>query len=62
MDFYLKRNPSFQQQTQLDFLLSKASEYSNFISKDLEELQAAMVSKMNVMFIHRNSGIIMIPS
>jgi ATP-dependent DNA helicase len=27
---------------QLDFLLSKASEYSNFISKDLEELQASM--------------------
>lgn len=27
---------------QLDFLLSKASEYSNFISKDLEDLQHAM--------------------
>ena len=26
----------------MDFLLSKASEYSNFISKDLEELQSAM--------------------
>ena len=26
----------------LDFLLSKASEYSNFISQDLDELQAAM--------------------
>jgi len=31
-----------QRQSQLDFLLSKASEYSNFISRDLEELQAAM--------------------
>jgi ATP-dependent DNA helicase len=31
-----------QQASQLDFLLSKASEYSNFISKDLEDLQAAM--------------------
>src|SRR5688572_12935662 len=30
------------QVNQLDFLLSKASEYSNFISRDLEELQAAM--------------------
>eukprot|EP00339_Tiarina_fusa_P009058 CAMPEP_0117045226 /NCGR_PEP_ID=MMETSP0472-20121206/31288_1 /TAXON_ID=693140 ORGANISM="Tiarina fusus, Strain LIS" /NCGR_SAMPLE_ID=MMETSP0472 /ASSEMBLY_ACC=CAM_ASM_000603 /LENGTH=818 /DNA_ID=CAMNT_0004757147 /DNA_START=281 /DNA_END=2737 /DNA_ORIENTATION=+ len=29
-------------ESQLDFLLSKASEYSNFISKDLEDLQAAM--------------------
>lgn len=26
----------------MDFLLSKASEYSNFIAKDLDELQAAM--------------------
>jgi ATP-dependent DNA helicase len=26
----------------LDFLLSKASEYSNFIAKDLDELQAGM--------------------
>jgi ATP-dependent DNA helicase len=26
----------------LDFLLSKASEYSNFIAKDLDDLQAAM--------------------
>ena len=32
----------FLQANQLDFLLSKASEYSNFISKDLEDLQAAM--------------------
>lgn len=31
-----------QQESQLDFLLSKASEYSNFISKDLEDLQHAM--------------------
>jgi ATP-dependent DNA helicase len=30
------------QESQLDFLLSKASEYSNFISKDLEDLQNAM--------------------
>ena len=30
------------QEKQLDFLLSKASEYSSFISRDLEELQAAM--------------------
>lgn len=30
------------QGNQLDFLLSKASEYSNFIARDLEELQAAM--------------------
>lgn len=35
----------YQQQNQLDFLLSKASEYSNFISKDLEELQSAMADK-----------------
>ena len=28
------------QQTQLDFLLNKASEYSNFIARDLQELQA----------------------
>lgn len=27
---------------QLDFLLSKASEYSNFIANDLQELQASM--------------------
>ena len=33
------------QQSQLDFLLSKASEYSAFISQDLEELQAAMTEK-----------------
>jgi ATP-dependent DNA helicase len=33
------------QQSQLDFLLSKASEYSSFISRDLEELQAAMTEK-----------------
>lgn len=26
----------------MDFLLSKASEYSNFIARDLDELQAAM--------------------
>jgi ATP-dependent DNA helicase len=30
------------QGSQLDFLLSKASEYSNFIARDLDELQAAM--------------------
>jgi ATP-dependent DNA helicase len=29
----------------LDFLLSKASEYSNFIANDLEELQATMTDK-----------------
>eukprot|EP00544_Gedaniella_sp_CCMP2646_P001890 CAMPEP_0202508928 /NCGR_PEP_ID=MMETSP1361-20130828/52506_1 /ASSEMBLY_ACC=CAM_ASM_000849 /TAXON_ID=210615 /ORGANISM="Staurosira complex sp., Strain CCMP2646" /LENGTH=809 /DNA_ID=CAMNT_0049143123 /DNA_START=85 /DNA_END=2514 /DNA_ORIENTATION=- len=29
-------------ENQLDFLLSKASEYSNFIARDLEELQANM--------------------
>ncbi|KAG7374405.1 SNF2-related protein [Nitzschia inconspicua] len=31
-----------QRQSQLDFLLSKAAEYSSFISRDLEELQSAM--------------------
>lgn len=30
------------QANQLNFLLSKASEYSSFISRDLDELQAAM--------------------
>jgi ATP-dependent DNA helicase len=30
------------QVNQLEFLLSKASEYSNFIAKDLDELQAGM--------------------
>ena len=34
----------FSKEAQLDFLLSKASEYSNFISKDLEDLQAAMTA------------------
>lgn len=34
-----------QRENQLDFLLSKASEYSSFISNDLEELQAAMADK-----------------
>eukprot|EP00934_Nitzschia_sp_Nitz4_P008562 Nitzschia sp. Nitz4//scaffold11_size288233//145775//148339//NITZ4_000774-RA/size288233-snap-gene-0.24-mRNA-1//1//CDS//3329534074//8552//frame0 len=33
---------------QLDFLLSKASEYSNFISKDLEDLQAAMAETARI--------------
>jgi ATP-dependent DNA helicase len=33
---------SLSQEKQLDFLLSKASEYSNFIAKDLDELQNAM--------------------
>jgi ATP-dependent DNA helicase len=33
---------SHSQGSQLDFLLSKASEYSNFIAKDLDDLQAAM--------------------
>lgn len=33
------------QKNQLDFLLSKASEYSNFIARDLEELQAAMAEE-----------------
>jgi ATP-dependent DNA helicase len=32
----------------LDFLLSKASEYSNFISKDLEELQASMAMQAQI--------------
>lgn len=36
---------SILQDTQLDFLLSKASEYSNFIAKDLEELQANMTEE-----------------
>lgn len=31
--------------SQLDFLLSKASEYSNFIARDLEELQANMTDE-----------------
>lgn len=30
---------------QLDFLLSKASEYSNFIARDLDELQNAMTEQ-----------------
>lgn len=30
---------------QLDFLLSKASEYSNFISRDLDELQASLTEE-----------------
>merc|ERR1711865_719477 len=34
-----------QRENQLDFLLSKAPEYSSFISNDLEELQAAMADK-----------------
>lgn len=33
------------QQNQLDFLLSKASEYSNFIAQDLEQLQANMADE-----------------
>lgn len=33
------------QGNQLDFLLSKASEYSNFIAKDLDELQASMTDQ-----------------
>jgi ATP-dependent DNA helicase len=33
------------QGNQLDFLLSKASEYSNFIAKDLDELQASMTEQ-----------------
>ena len=33
------------QANQLDFLLSKASEYSNFIAKDLEQLQAEMTEQ-----------------
>jgi SNF2 family DNA or RNA helicase len=33
------------QTSQLDFLLSKASEYSNFIARDLDELQATMASQ-----------------
>ena len=38
-----RSNPNdSQHKNQLDFLLSKASQYSNFISRDLEELQAAM--------------------
>lgn len=37
-----EKNVVHQRQNQLDFLLSKASEYSAFISNDLEELQAAM--------------------
>ncbi len=36
---------SSKQATQLDFLLSKASEYSSFISRDLDELQAALSEK-----------------
>jgi ATP-dependent DNA helicase len=33
---------------QLDFLLSKASEYSNFIAKDLEELQQSLSEQARV--------------
>jgi SNF2 family DNA or RNA helicase len=40
VSFFRSQFPN--QAEQLDFLLSKASEYSNFISKDLEELQNAM--------------------
>ncbi len=35
----------FKQANQLDFLLSKASEYSNFIAQDLQELQNAMAQQ-----------------
>jgi len=34
-----------QRANQLDFLLSKASEYSNFIARDLDELQANMTEQ-----------------
>jgi len=33
-----------QHKSQLDFLLNKASEYSSFITRDLEELQAALTA------------------
>lgn len=33
----------------MDFLLSKASEYSNFIARDLEDLQSAMTDKARKM-------------
>ena len=33
---------TFDKKSQLDFLLNKASQYSSFISRDLEELQDAM--------------------
>ena len=35
----------FLQKNQLDFLLSKAEEYSNFISRDLDELQANLAKE-----------------
>ena len=41
-----------KQENQLDFLLSKASEYSSFISNDLEELQAAMVRVFIDLHVH----------
>lgn len=34
-----------KQQNQLDFLLSKASEYSSFIARDLQELQDSLTSQ-----------------
>jgi ATP-dependent DNA helicase len=37
--------PQQQQQQQLDLLLNKASQYSNFIARDLDELQASMTQK-----------------
>ena len=37
--------PIYRQHNQLDFLLSKASEYSNFIARDLDDLQSAMAEK-----------------
>ena len=35
----------YAQKGQLDFLLDKAAEYSNFIARDLEELQAHMAKE-----------------
>ena len=40
--FYFLPQP---QQQQLDLLLNKASQYSNFIARDLDELQASMTQK-----------------
>ena len=42
--------------SQLDYLLNKASEYSGFISRDLQELQEGMADQAKRAFDKKSSG------
>lgn len=56
LPYLLSLKSTFNQTNQLDFLLNKASEYSNFIANDLAELQSSLAAEAELAQQTKESG------